>query len=51
MTTKSSACHCSMYPKWAGTPLLMVDCGSDVSFQKEENVSVFNLDSFKNANF
>jgi len=36
------ACHCGMCRKWGGGPLLAVDCGTDVSFDGEENISVYN---------
>jgi len=36
------ACHCDMCRKWTGGPLLAVDCGSDVSFKGQENISVYN---------
>ena len=36
------ACHCSMCRKWGGGPLMAVDCGTDVIFEGEEYISVFN---------
>jgi len=36
------ACHCSMCRKWGGAPFMAIDCGVDVIFEKEENISVFN---------
>ena len=33
------ACHCSMCRKWTGGPLIAVDCGTDVEFEGEENVT------------
>ena len=41
MSKDMGACHCSMCRKWAGGPLFAVDCGMDVSFTGEENISVF----------
>ena len=41
-TNSVSACHCKICTKWGGGPLLGVDCGSDVSFEGKENISVFN---------
>lgn len=35
------ACHCSMCRKWAGGPLLAVECGTDVSFEGEDHIGVF----------
>ena len=38
---KVGACHCGMCRKWGGSSLLVVDCGSDVSFTGEENITVY----------
>ncbi len=35
------ACHCGMCRKWGGGPLLAIDCGTDVTFADEANVSVY----------
>lgn len=51
MANKAGACHCSMCRKWAGGPLIMVDCGSDVSFQDAENVAVFNSSDWAERGF
>jgi hypothetical protein len=51
MTKKAGACHCTMCQKWAGGPLIMVDCGSDVSFQDEENVAVFDSSEWAERGF
>jgi len=36
------ACHCNMCRKWGGGPFMAVDCGPNVTFEGEENISVFN---------
>ena len=41
MNRHYSACHCSMCRKWGGGALLVVDCGSDVSFEGEENIGIY----------
>ena len=41
ISSKIGACHCSMCRKWTGGPLLAVDCGTDVSFDGQENISVY----------
>jgi hypothetical protein len=51
MSNKVGACHCSMCQKWAGGSLMMVDCGSDVSFQEKENVSVFKSSEWAERGF
>ena len=45
------ACHCNFCRKWGGGPLMAVDCGSDVSFEGEENVSVFNSSAWAERGF
>ncbi len=45
------ACHCSMCQKWGGGPLMAVDCGTDVSFEGEENISVFNSSEWAERGF
>jgi hypothetical protein len=51
MSNKVGACHCSMCQKWAGGPLMVVDCGTDVSIQGEENVAVFNSSEWAERGF
>ncbi|BBD58546.1 glutathione-dependent formaldehyde-activating GFA [Nostoc sp. HK-01] len=34
-------CHCQICRRWGGGPLLVVECGSDVSFEGQENIAVF----------
>ena len=45
------ACHCSMCRKWGGGPLMAVDCGTDVSFEGKENISVFNSSEWGERGF
>ncbi len=35
------ACHCRMCRRWGGGPFMEIDCGTDVTFEGEENLSVF----------
>lgn len=35
------ACHCNMCRSWGGGPLMAIDCGSNVLFEGDENISVF----------
>lgn len=35
------ACHCDMCRRWGGGPYMEINCGSNVSFEGEENISVF----------
>jgi hypothetical protein len=51
MSKKVAACHCSMCQKWAGGPLMAVDCGTDLSIQGEENVVIFNSSEWAERGF
>lgn len=41
MQTSVGACHCKSCRRWGGGPYMPVDCGTDVSFDGEENISIF----------
>ena len=45
------ACHCRMCRKWGGGPYLAVDCGTNVSLEGEENISVFNSSEWAERGF
>ena len=45
------ACHFGMCRKRGGGPLLVVDCGEDVSFEGEENTSVFSSSEWAERGF
>ena len=51
VSTKVGACHCSMCRKWGGGPLMAVDCGTDVSFEGQENVSTFSSSAWAERGF
>lgn len=38
---KVGACHCGMCRKWGGGPYMEIDCGTEVSFDGEENITVY----------
>ncbi len=38
---KVGACHCRMCRKWAGGPLLAIDCGSEVTISGEDDMGIF----------
>lgn len=44
-------CHCSMCRKWTGGPLFAIECGSDVRFDDEENISVFSSSEWAERGF
>ena len=45
------ACHCNSCRKWTGGPLLAVDCGNNVVFEGEDNISVFNSSEWAERGF
>lgn len=45
------ACHCNMCRKWGGSSLLAIDCGSDLSFTGEENISVYQSSEWAERGF
>lgn len=52
--TKSNnvdACHCNMCRKWTGGPLLAIQCGQDVNFEGNENISVFSSSEWAERGF
>ena len=49
--THVGACHCGMCRKWGGGPLLAVDCGTDVTFDGEENISVYDSSAWAERGF
>ena len=45
------ACHCGMCRKWGGGPLMAVNCGTDVSFEGEDNLAVFKSSNWAERGF
>ena len=45
------ACHGSMCRNWGGGPLMAVDCGTDVLFEGEENISIFDSSTWAERGF
>ena len=39
---KVGACHCGMCRKWGGGLFMEIDCGADISFEGEDEISVYN---------
>lgn len=48
---KVGACHCEMCRKWAGGPFMGIDCGSAVSFEGKEHISVFDSSEWAERGF
>ena len=45
------ACHCSQCRQWTSSPMQTVDCGSDVKFSGEENISRYNSSEWAERGF
>ncbi len=45
------ACHCKMCRRWGGGPFMEIDCGTAISFDNEENVSVFDSSAWAERGF
>lgn len=51
MSNLVGACHCGMCRKWGGGALLVVECGSDVSFEGVENIGVYQSSEWAERGF
>ncbi len=51
MNTHAATCHCSMCRKWSGGPLMVVDCGTDVSFSNQEHIKIYNSSDWAERGF
>ncbi len=51
MSIHAGTCHCGMRRKWAGGPLLAVDCGTEVSFSGEEYIKVYSSSDWAERGF
>lgn len=51
MSQHVGACHCNMCRKWGGGPFMSVDCGADVLFEGEDNISVFDSSDWAERGF
>ena len=45
------ACHCNTCRKWGGGPAMSVDCGTDVTLEGEENISIFDSSDWAERGF
>ncbi|MBT4287269.1 MAG: GFA family protein [Deltaproteobacteria bacterium] len=51
MGRSHGACHCAMCRKWSGGPLMSVFCGSDVTFESEEFIGVYESSQWAERGF
>ncbi len=45
------ACHCRMCRRWGGGPFMEIDCGTDVDFDGEDSISVFDSSEWAERGF
>jgi hypothetical protein len=45
-----TACHCGMCRRWGG-PLLAVSCGTEIAFEGQENITVYNSSDWAERGF
>lgn len=51
LSTSVGACHCGSCRKWGGGPLMAVDCGTGVTFEGEDDITVFNSSEWAERGF
>jgi len=51
MKTKIGACHCDMCRNWGGGPFMAVDCGTDVQFNADDNIAIYNSSAWAERGF
>lgn len=51
MGNKVGACHCGMCRRWTGGPLMAIDCSTNVTFEGEENITVFESSQWAERGF
>ncbi len=50
-SNKVGACHSGMCRKWGGGPFMEIDCGTEVTFEREEYITVYNSSSWAQRGF
>lgn len=45
------ACHCGSCRRWSGGPFMEIECGTDVLFEGEEHISIFNSSAWAERGF
>lgn len=45
------ACHCSICRNWGGGPLMAVDCGTEVKFEGEDNITSYDSSDWAERGF
>jgi hypothetical protein len=50
-SNKIGACHCGMCRKWGGGPFMEINCGTDISFEGKDNITVYNSSNWAERGF
>ena len=50
-STQLGACHCSTCFKWTGGPLMALECGTQVDFEGEDQITVFDSSAWAERGF
>jgi len=45
------ACHCNMCRKWSSGPYMAVDCGTEVSYEGEDNLTIYDSSAWAERGF
>ncbi|WP_108649969.1 GFA family protein [Dongshaea marina] len=51
ISDKVTACHCDMCRKWSGGPALAIECGSEVTIDGEEHLSIYDSSAWAERGF
>ncbi|MGI9319117.1 MAG: GFA family protein [bacterium] len=46
-----AVCHCGMCRHWVGGPFMAVDCGTEVTFDGAENISIYDSSEWAERGF
>ena len=48
---KVGACHCKMCRRWGGGPFMEIECGTNVTFEGDRNISVYESSDWAERGF
>lgn len=51
MKNSVDACHCGMCRRWGGGPLMSIRCGSDVVFEGQQDIAVYDSSDWADRGF
>jgi len=51
MSHSVGSCHCGMCRRWTGGPLMAVDCGSEVIFEGQDNIKIYDSSAWAERGF